>query len=333
MNGWEAKLPTWSIGDKVATRKSSGACLQALVDSVPGLIAGGADLTGNTGTVVKDNGVQSADAPDGRQIYFGVREHGMASVMNGMALHGGTVPVGGTFFVFTDYMRAGVRLAAISEAKVIYSWTHDSVGLGQDGPTHQPIEHLASLRAMPGLRIIRPADANECAVAWQVAVDSDGPTGLILTRQDLPVVTSPDQAQGVRNGAYVVAESDGVFNAEDDLDVLLIGTGSEVHVCLDAKPMLEADGLKVRVVSMPSWTLFELLDDEGQDAVLPSDVPTLAVEAATSFGWDRWADDSVSIDHFGASAPGNVVLEKFGYTAANVANRARQLVSELEEES
>ena len=333
LNEWDAKLPSWSIGDKVATRKSSGACLQALAEDVPGIIAGGADLTGNTGTVVKDQGQQSADEPAGRQLYFGVREHAMASVMNGMALHGGTLPVGGTFFVFTDYMRAGVRLAALSEAKVIYSWTHDSVGLGQDGPTHQPIEHLSSLRAMPGLRVIRPADANECAVAWQVAVESDGPTGLILTRQDLPVVITRDQAQGLRNGAYVVTDSDGVVNPVDDLDVVLIGTGSEVHVCLDAKPILEGEGLRVRVVSMPSWTLFELLDDDAQDAVLPSDVPTLAVEAASPFGWDRWADDSVSIDRFGASAPGNVVLEKLGYTPANVADRARQLIAELEEES
>ncbi|MEY2422962.1 MAG: transketolase [Acidimicrobiaceae bacterium] len=333
VNGWESKLPTWSVGDKVATRKSSGACLQALVEDVPGLMAGGADLTGNTGTVIKEHGVQTAEEPAGRQIYFGVREHGMASVMNGMALHGGTVPVGGTFFVFSDYMRGGVRLSAISGAKVIYSWTHDSIGLGQDGPTHQPIEHLASLRAMPGLRIIRPADANECAVAWQVAVESSGPTGLVLTRQDLPVVITPEQAQGLRNGAYVVVDSDGVESAADDLDVVLIGTGSEVQHCLGAKPALEAEGLKVRVVSMPSWTLFELLDEDAQEDVLPSDVPTLAVEAASSFGWDRWADDSLSLDHFGASAQGDVVMEKFGYTAANVADRARQLLAELEEES
>ncbi|MEY2446697.1 MAG: transketolase, partial [Acidimicrobiaceae bacterium] len=332
LNGWEGKLPTWPVGENVATRKSSGACLQALVDDVPGLMAGGADLTGNTGTVIKDHGVQSPAEPAGRQIYFGVREHGMASVMNGMTLHGGTLPVGGTFFCFSDYMRGGVRLAALSEAKVIYSWTHDSIGLGQDGPTHQPIEHLASLRAMPGLRIIRPADANESAVAWQVAIESNGPTGLVLTRQDLPVIVTPEQAQGLRDGAYVLADSDDVTNAEDDLDLVLIGTGSEVHLCLDAKPVLEAEGLKVRVVSMPSWTLFETLDDDAQEAVLPSDVPTLAVEAASSFGWDRWADDTVSLDHFGASAPGGVVMEKFGYTAANVAARARQLLAELEEE-
>ena len=256
----------------------------------------------------------------------------MGAVMNGMALHGGTLPVGGTFFCFSDYMRGAVRLAALSEAKIIYSWTHDSIGLGQDGPTHQPVEHLAALRAMPQLRLIRPGDANETAVAWQVAIESDGPTGLILTRQDLPVVLTPEQAQGLRDGAYVVVESEGVFAPEDDLDLVLIGTGSELSVCLDAKPLLESDGLKVRVVSMPSWELFATLDEGAQDAVLPADVPTLAVEAGSSFGWDRWADDSVTFDHFGASAPGSIVLEKFGYTASNVANRARQLLDELDEE-
>jgi transketolase len=332
LDGWQSKLPTWSVGDKAATRKSSGACLQALVDVVPGLMAGGADLTGNTGTVIKDHGVQSGAEPGGRQIYFGIREHGMAAAMNGMAMHGGVIPVGGTFFVFSDYMRGAVRISAISDAKVIYSWTHDSVGLGEDGPTHQPIEHLAAMRAMPGLRIIRPADGNETAVAWQVAIESDGPTGLVLTRQDVPVVVTPEQAQGLRNGAYVVSESDEVEDPEDDLDIVLIGTGSELSVCLDAKQLLEAADLNVRVVSMPSWTLFEALDDDAQEDVLPEDVPTLAVEAAASFGWDRWADDSVSIDRFGASAPGKVALENLGYTAVNVAGRAQQLLAELEEE-
>jgi transketolase len=276
--------------------------------------------------------VQSAAEPGGRQIYFGVREHGMATAMNGMAMHGGVLPAGGTFFTFSDYMRGGVRLSALQQAKVVYVWTHDSVGLGEDGPTHQPIEQLAAVRAMPGLRVIRPADANETAVAWQLVVESSGPTGLVLTRQDVPVVVTPEQARGLLRGAYVVAESDGVDDPQEDLDLVLIGTGSELSVCLDAKPLLEADGLLVRVVSMPSWTLFEALDDDVQDEVLPTDVPTLAVEAAASLGWDRWADDSVSIDRFGASAPGKVALEKLGFTAANVADRARQLLAELEEE-
>jgi len=329
LDGWAAKLPTWSVGDKISTRKASGACLEGVIDVVPGIIGGGADLTGNTNTVIKE-GAQARDDHAGRQLYFGVREHGMGGVMNGMALHGGTLPLGGTFFVFSDYMRGAVRLAALSEAHVIYAWTHDSVGLGEDGPTHQPIEHLAALRAMPQLRLIRPADANETAVAWEVAVDEKGPTALVLSRQDVPVVVTPEQAAGLKHGAYVLAESDGVDDP-DDLDVVLIGTGSEVAVCLDAKPLLEADGLRVRVVSMPSWELFALLDDPSQEAVLPADVPTLAVEAASSFGWDRWADDAVSIDHFGASAPGKTVLANFGYTAGNVAARARQLLDELEE--
>jgi transketolase len=332
LNGWEKKLPTWSLGDNVATRHASGSCIQALVDVVPGLLAGGADLTGNTGTVIKDHGVQTASEPAGRQIYFGVREHGMATAMTGMAMHGGVVPAGGTFFVFSDYMRGGIRLSALQQAKVVYVWTHDSVGLGEDGPTHQPIEHLAALRAMPGLRLIRPADANETAVAWQVALESNGPTGLILTRQNVRVVVTPEQARGLVRGAYVVTESEGVQSPADDLDLILIGTGSEVAVCLGAKPLLEADGLRLRVVSMPSWALFEALDDDAQDDVLPADVPTLAVEAAASFGWDRWADDSVSIDRFGASAPGKVALEKLGFTATNVADRARQLLAELDEE-
>jgi transketolase len=332
VNGWQSKLPTWPVGDKLATRRANGACIQALVDVVPGLMAGGADLTGNTGTVIKDHGVQTAAEPAGRQIYFGVREHGMASTMNGMAMHGGVLPAGGTFFVFSDYMRGGVRLSAVSQAKVVYVWSHDSVGLGEDGPTHQPVEQLAAVRAMPGLRVIRPADANETAVAWKVVVESEGPTGLVLTRQDVPVIVTPEQAQGLLRGAYVVTDSDGVDDPADDLDLVLLGTGSEVSVCLDAKPLLEADGLRVRVVSMPSWTLFEALEDDAQDEVLPADVPTLSVEAAASFGWDRWADDSVSIDSFGASAPGKVVLENLGFTAANVADRARQLLAELEEE-
>jgi transketolase len=332
VSGWEGKLPTWSVGERLATRKASGACIQALVDVVPGLMAGGADLTGNTGTVIKDHGVQSAAEPDGRQIYFGVREHGMATAMTGMAMHGGVLPAGGTFFTFSDYMRGGVRLSVLQQAKVVYVWTHDSVGLGEDGPTHQPIEQLAAVRAMPGLHVIRPSDANETAVAWQVAVESDGPVGMVLTRQDVPVVVTPEQARGLLRGAYVVIDSEGVGDPREDLDLVLIGTGSELSVCLDAKPLLEADGLLVRVVAMPSWTLFEALEEAAQDEVLPTDVPTLAVEAATSFGWDRWADDSVSIDRFGGSAPGKVALEKLGFTAANVADRARQLLAELEEE-
>ncbi|HET7487350.1 MAG TPA: transketolase [Acidimicrobiales bacterium] len=327
-DGWAEKLPTFESGKALATRKASGQCLQSVADVVPGLIAGGADLTDNCGVFLKEHGVQSAEDPGGRLIYFGIREHGMASIMNGAALHGGVVPVGGTFFIFSDYMRPAVRLAALSEAKVVYSWTHDSVGLGEDGPTHQPIEHLAAMRAIPGLRLIRPADANETAHAWRVALDGNGPTGLLLTRQDVPVLEgTADRADDVARGAYVLEPG------SEEPDLVLIGTGSEVHVCLGAAELLAAEGITARVVSMPSWDLFEAQDDDYQEAVLPSDIPTLAVEAGVSLGWERWADDSVSIDgRFGASAPGKVVLAKLGYTPENVADRAKALIAALEDE-
>jgi transketolase len=325
--GWQDALPSWSPGEKVATRKASGACLQALADKVPGLIAGGADLTGNTGTVLKGYGVFGSDDPAGRQIYFGIREHGMGGTMNGMSAHGGVLPVGGTFFIFSDYMRPAVRLAAMSEYKEIFSYTHDSVGLGQDGPTHQPIEHLASLRAMPQMRLIRPADANETAVAWRIALESTGPTALVLTRQNVPVLEDTAGAP-VEQGAYVLVDPAGV----DDLDLVLIGTGSEVAVCVAAAGQLAEGGVTARVVSMPSWDLFEAQSDEYQNSVLPPSVPTLAVEAGASLGWDRWADDSVSIDRYGASAPGDVALANLGYTPENVAERARQLLHDLRED-
>jgi transketolase len=327
INGWDAKLPTWEAGDKLATRRAIHACLNATLDVVPGLMAGGADLTGNTGTKLEATDLQDADHPGGRQIAYGVREHGMGGIMNGLALHGGVLPVGGTFFNFSDYMRGAVRLAALSQAKVIYSWTHDSVGLGEDGPTHQPIEQLAALRAMPGLRVIRPADANETAHAFRVAAGRDGPTALILTRQTVPVLEGTiDRADDVARGAYVLVDGD------DDPDVVLVGTGSEVSVCVEAAKLLGGQGIVARVVSMPSWELFQAQPDDYQDAVLGWGAPVLSVEAAASFGWARWADDSVAIDHFGASAPGAEVLAEFGFTPDNVADRARQLLDLSEED-
>jgi transketolase len=324
--GWEDALPSWAPGDKVATRKASGACLQALADKVPALIGGGADLTGNTGTVIEDHGVFTADDPAGRQVYFGIREHGMAAALNGMAAHRGVLPVGGTFFVFSDYMRPAVRLAAMSGYKVIFAFTHDSVGLGEDGPTHQPVEHLASLRAMPQLRLIRPADANETAAAWRIAIEGDGATALVLTRQNVPVLQGTAGAP-VDRGAYILADPD-----EGAPDVVLIGTGSEVGVCVDALPLLAEAGVAARIVSMPSWDLFAAQGDDYQSGVLPPEIPTLAVEAGASFGWDRWADDSVSLDRYGASAPGATALANLGFNAANVAERARQLVNDLRED-
>ena len=326
LDGWHTKLPTFEAGKSVATRVALNDCINAVADVVPGLVSGGADLTGNTGTQLKPADQQTKQHPDGRLMAYGVREHGMAAAMNGMALHGGVLPLGGTFFVFSDYMRPAVRIAAMSEAHVIFSWTHDSVGLGEDGPTHQPVEHLASLRALPFLRLIRPADANETAAALRIAIDGDGATGLVLSRQKLPVLeATADRYFDVAKGAYVLRDTDG------EPDVVLIGTGSEVAVCLEAADLLAADDIAARVVSMPCWDLFEVQGDDYQEAVLP-DIPTLAVEAGSSFGWDRWADDSVSIDRFGASAPGDVALEKLGFTGENVTRRAMALLEELEED-
>jgi len=317
--GWQDALPTFAVGDSVATRVASGQCFNALSDVVPGLLGGGADLTGNTGTELKGATIQAFDSPGGRQMHFGVREHAMAGVMNGMALHGGTLPVGGTFLVFSDYMRGAVRLSALSQAKVVYSWTHDSVGVGEDGPTHQPIEQIAALRAMPNLRVIRPADANETVEAWRVAVGHDGPTALILSRQNLPVLEGTATAD-VAKGGYVLHDPEG------EVQVVLVGTGSEVWLCHDAAGRLAASGIAARVVSLPSWELFALQTDDYRDSVLPPGVPTLSVEAGVTFGWASFADDSIGIDHFGASAPGDVALEKFGFTVDNVVDRATRLL-------
>lgn len=318
MPGWEESIPSFGPDEELATRQASGKVLQALIADVPGLLGGGADLTGNTGTKIADAGVMSADEPGGRQIYFGVREHGMAAVMTGMALHGGVIPVGGTFLVFSDYARGAIRLAAISGAKVIYSFTHDSVGVGEDGPTHQPVEHVASLRAIPDLRVIRPADANETAAAWNVAVSSDGPTALILSRQGLPVLEGTS-ADGVAKGGYVLRDV-------DDPAIVLVSTGSEVHVCVAAAETLGAAGVAARVVSLPSWDLFEAQPETYRRSVLPAEVPTLSVEAGVTYGWDRYADAMVGIDRFGASAPGEEVLERLGFTSENVAERAQALL-------
>ena len=324
--GWAEGLPAFEAGSQLATRKAINKCLTATAAGIPGLMAGAGDLTGNTGVDLGPAAeVQSHEHPGGVQVHYGIREHAMASAMTGMALHGGVVPVGGTFFVFSDYARPAIRLAAISEAHVIYFFTHDSIGLGQDGPTHQPIEQLASLRAMPGLRVIRPADGNETAAAWRIAVDSSGPTALVLTRQDVPVLaeTVALASEGVAHGAYVLEA--GAPPGEVP-DLVLIGTGSEVQLCLGAAKLLAPEGVKARVVSFPSWELFAEQAAGYRDAVLSPGVPRLAVEAASSFGWERYADATVTIDRFGASAPGSVNMEKFGFTADNVAARARDLL-------
>jgi transketolase len=321
--GWESKLPTFAAGTKIATRKAINVCLNATAELIPGLVSGAADLTGNTGTKLEGATLNSHDHPEGAQVAYGVREHGMAAAMVGMALHGGALPVGGTFFVFSDYMRPSVRLAALSQAKVIFFFTHDSIGLGEDGPTHQPVEHLAALRAMPGLSLIRPADATECAVAWRVAVDHDGPTALVLSRQDLPVLeeTSARAAEGVPRGGYVLADASG------PAQLVLIGTGSEVQLCLEARRQLEAEGVPTRVVSLPSFDLFAAQPASYRDEVLPGGLPRVAVEAAASFGWERYADRTVTLDRFGASAPGAVAMAHLGFTVDHVVEVAKDLLS------
>ena len=325
VSGWQDALPTFPVGEKLATRQASNKVLDALGPLLPGLIVGSADLTGNTGVSLAGAEVQEPATPGGRQVHYGIREHAMGAVLNVLALHGGTIPVGGTFFVFSDYMRPAVRLAALSQAKVIYSWTHDSIGVGQDGPTHQPIEQLASLRAMPGLRLIRPADANETAAAWRIAIEHDGPTALVLTRQSVPTLEGTSSFDHVARGAYVLdIVGDGEY-----VDLVLVGTGSEVSLCVDAARQLAAEGLSIQVVSMPCWDLFAAQDDSYQDSVIPPEVPTLAVEAGSTFGWDRWADDTIGIDHFGASAPGDVLFTQFGFTVEHVTDRARALVRDL----
>ena len=316
--GFDGLLPTWAQGEKVATRVAIGKAINATIGSLPGLLSGAADLTGNTGTKLDVAETQSAAHPGGRQIHFGIREHAMGSALNGMALHGGVLPVGGTFFVFSDYQRPAIRLAALSRAHTVFVLTHDSVGLGQDGPTHQPIEHLASLRAMPDLQLIRPADANETAAAWKVAVEHDGPTALVLSRQDVAVVTD---GSAVTLGAGVVREP-----ASGAPAIVLIGTGSEVALCVEAATVLEAQGIATRVVSLPSWDRFARADAAAQAAVLPAGVPRLSVEAATTFGWARWSDDAVGIDRFGASAPGAIALANLGINVDHVVARAKALL-------
>jgi transketolase len=324
--GWEQKLPTWQGGASLATRTAIEEVLTAVVDVVPGLFTASGDLTGNTGMQVKSLGTLTPDDARGRLIHFGIREHAMGAAANGMAVSG-LVPCVGTFFVFSDYMRPAVRLAAIMQAKVCFVWTHDSVGVGEDGPTHQPVEQLASLRAMPGLRLIRPADANEVAAAWKVHLDGDGPTALLLTRQKVPVLdgTAERAPGGVPAGAYVLASEDAA-----PPDVVLIGTGSEVQVCIAAREQLATRGIAARVVSMPSWYLFEQQPDDYRADVLPPGVPTLAVEAGVRFGWERYADDVVSIDRFGASAPGEIVLRELGITPEHTVERALALLDAVE---
>ena len=315
---WTEELPLYAPGTSLATRNANNQVLDALADVVPSLVAGSADLTGNTGTNIVGEAMTAA-TPDGRKLYYGVREHAMGSVANGMALHGGIIPVVGTFLVFADYMRPSVRMAALSSAKVIFVWSHDSVGVGEDGPTHQPIEQVASLRAIPNLDVVRPADANEVSQAWEIAINNSGPTAIILTRQNVPVLEGTDRTGQVAKGAYVLIDA-------PDPAVVLAGTGSEVQLCVQAAAALAEDGISSRVVSMPSWEIFSRQDPEYRKEVLPADIPVVGVEAGVSFGWDRWADRTVTIDEFGKSAPGDQVMQVMGISASAIETAARDLL-------
>ncbi len=323
-DGWETHIPSLTSEPKpLATREASGRILAALFPQVPGLIGGSADLAPSTNTYVKGYGDFSADNYAARNFHFGVREHGMGAILNGMALHGGVIPYGATFMVFSDYMRPSVRLAALMKAHVIYVWTHDSIGLGEDGPTHQPVEHAAALRAIPGLLFIRPGDAPETAEAWRAALrHTSGPVALALTRQKLPLIdrTKYASAEGLHRGAYVLAEAEGRAP-----QVVIIGTGSELSVALGARDLLQTKDIATRVVSMPCWELFAAQPAEYQRSVIPRDARLrVAVEAAVSFGWERWVGEDgliIGLDRFGASAPYDVLMKEFGFTSEKVAER------------
>ena len=327
--GWDADLPVGPAGDAVPTRQAGGAVMNAIARRVPWLVGGDADLSVSTTTALKDAGSFEGQSGAGRNVHFGVREHAMGAIANGMAYHGGVRPFVSTFFVFSDYMRPPVRLAALSHLPVIYVWTHDSVRLGEDGPTHQPVEHLMSLRAVPNLHVVRPADANETAEAWRWAMTHrSGPVALVLTRQKVPVVDRERLAPAAQlgRGAYVLAEAE-----PGPVRAIVIATGSEVATALTARERLAAEGIGVRVVSMPCWELFAAQDAAYREQVLPSAIrPRVSIEAGVTFGWERWVGDggiAIGIDRFGASAPGEVTVEQFGLTARRVCEVVRQLLA------
>ena len=330
-DGWDRALPSYTPADKaIATRVASGNALNAIAEGLPLLLGGSADLSESNNTDLKGKGVASPEEPAGRNIYFGVREHAMGAALNGMSAHGGVIPFGATFLVFSDYNRPTIRLAALSGFGSIFVFTHDSVGLGEDGPTHQPIEHLMALRAMPHVRVIRPADANESSFAWKAAVaHRGGPTVLVFSRQAVPNLpgAAGGAASGLLSGAYVVSEAPGGTRP----DAILIATGSEVGVAVDAQKLLAERGVRARVVSMPCWELFEAQSQDYQDEILPPSVRTrISVEAGVTLGWQRWVGEEggcVGIDdRFGASAPGKTVLDALGFTPEHVAQRTLALV-------
>lgn len=325
--GWDDTLPAFGEKDAQATRQASGKALNAIAARMPELLGGDADLSVSTSTALKDQGSFDGQTGAGRNIHYGVREHAMGAIANGIAYHGGLRSFVATFFCFSDYMRPAVRLAALNELPVTFVWTHDSIALGEDGPTHQPVEHLMSLRAMPGLAVVRPADANETAEAWRFAIEQrHRPVALILSRQKLPVLDR-ERARGVARGAYVVADA-----AQGDPKAILIATGAEVHVALAAQELLAGEGISTRVVSMPCWEAFMEQDAAYRDSVLPRSIRArVSVEAGVTLGWERWIGDggaAVGLDRYGASAPGEINLERLGFTAQNVASKVRSVLGQ-----
>jgi len=328
-DNFEELLPSFEQSDEgMATRASSGKVLDALTDAIPYMIGGSADLTGSNKTWIEDGGIFSASDYTGRNIHFGVREHAMGAALNGMNLHSGVIPYAGTFLIFSDYCRPAIRLAALSNIPSIFVFTHDSIGLGEDGPTHQPVEHLASLRAMPNTLVLRPADANEVAWCWKAALEhTDGPSLMVLTRQNVPTFARDDENSVDRTmrGGYILADSD-----KEQPDAILMGSGSEVQRAMDAKALLAEDDIDARVVSMPSWELFRKQDEAYRQLVLPSEVTArVSIEAASPFGWKEWVGTdgvTMGLDHFGASAPFEEIFEKFGLTAERMAEEATKLV-------
>ncbi|MBN2169625.1 MAG: transketolase, partial [Actinobacteria bacterium] len=324
--GWEDELPSFGSGDKVATRSASGTVLESIANKIWELIGGSADLAPSNQTYIKGFGDICKGDYSGRNLHFGVREHGMGAIMNGMASHGGLIPYGGTFLVFSDYMRPAIRMSALMGLHVVYVFTHDSLGVGEDGPTHQPVEHLAALRAIPGLIVIRPADANETVEAWKVALKLDCPVVLALSRQKLPVLDLERStvAHGLAMGAYTVTDTQG------DPDIVLLATGSEVAVAVEAARRLGTEGIKTRVVSMPSWELFEKQDAEYKERVLPKDIIKISIEAGISLGWDKYVGDdgrAIGIDRFGLSAPGSEALLEMGMNTENIISRVHELLN------
>jgi transketolase len=331
-DGWEKSLPKFAADSKpMATRTAGGTVMNAFAKEVPELLGGAADLTTSTKTILKDGGNFHID-PTGQNLFFGVREFGMCAAVNGMAVHGGVIPYGSTFFVFTDYCKPALRMAALMHAHSIFIFTHDSIALGEDGPTHQPIEHLMALRAVPHLIDFRPADANETAAAWRIALETKAPSFMALSRQDLPVL-DPDKhdiLEGVRHGAYIV-EPGG-----DSPDMLLVGTGCEFWSVLNAAAELKKDGITARVVSMPSWKLFEEQSEEYKMSVFPDHLPKLAVEAGSPLGWWKYVGrhgDVIGLDRFGASAPGTKALDELGFSVGHIVKRAKALVAHKAEQA